>query len=84
MDGYFDIYNTNDLGTTWQKLPQANIPGIIPGTTIIVSEVNGKVVMSALVDSDHILLDLSGKQHGVYSIKLRYLESVYNKKMIMR
>ena len=36
VDGYFDIYTTNDLGTTWQKVPLANIPDPLPGEAAIV------------------------------------------------
>ncbi len=36
VDGYFEIYNTTDLGTTWQKLLQTNIPDPLPGEAAIV------------------------------------------------
>lgn len=30
-DGYFEIYTTSDGGTTWSRVPEANIPPVIPG-----------------------------------------------------
>lgn len=42
VDGFFDIYTTYNLGTNWQKVPQANIPDPLPGEAAIVGTFDAK------------------------------------------
>src|SRR5207244_217041 len=44
--GYFEIYTTSDGGTTWTRVPKANIPTFISGETGLnnVFEVRGATV----------------------------------------
>jgi hypothetical protein len=47
-----------------------NISGIIPGTSLTITDLQGKVLMEKIADSENIEFDLTGYQPGVYFIKI--------------
>jgi len=47
-----------------------NISGIIPGTSLTITDLQGKVLMEKIADSDNTEFDLTGYQPGVYFVKI--------------
>jgi hypothetical protein len=47
-----------------------NISGIIPGTVLTVTDLQGKVLMEKIADSENTEFDLTDYQSGVYFIKI--------------
>jgi photosystem II stability/assembly factor-like uncharacterized protein len=47
-----------------------NISGIIPGTVLTVTDLQGKILMEKIADSDNTEFDLTGYQPGVYFVKI--------------
>jgi photosystem II stability/assembly factor-like uncharacterized protein len=80
-DGYFEIYKTNDGGTTWTRTPQANIPDFIPnggygwfdgyavvGDTVWFGTSAGQIYKSTDFGSTWTVNTLSSAQETVYEI----------------
>ena len=47
-----------------------NISGIIPGTILTITDLQGKVLIEKIADSDNTEFDLTDYQSGVYFIKI--------------
>jgi hypothetical protein len=74
MDGTTGIASPDDVKTVIVSPNPSNnrvsISGIIPGTALTVTDLQGKVLMEKIADSETAQLDLSGYQSGIYYVKI--------------
>jgi hypothetical protein len=61
-----------------------NISGIIPGTILTITDLQGKVLIEKIADSDNTEFDLTDYQSGVYFIKISQNGTNIFRKIVLR